>query len=226
MLTALLVAAGLMATAGGCGTFAQSYPPAGVDELTIPTPSPDPSEFTSRIDNPWVAFGPGQRRIYDVTGGSMPGATRTVEVLPGHVAVAGVATTAVRTTLTPPSPAGAAPGTSAQVWTDYYAQDERGNVWWFGHQGATASWRAGVGGAQAGLAMAARPRTADGYRPAYVPGVVQDVATVVRAEGRRLQVDLTSELEPGGVVRETFERGVGLLTRLDAVTGELDRLRR
>lgn len=199
-------------TASGCGTFAQSYEPAGVDELTIPTPSPRPGDFTGTVDNPWLPLAAGSTRTYAVTRPGEPAATRTVQVLPGRVEVAGVPTTAVRST------------TGAEVVTDYYAQDRRGNVWWFGHEAATGGWRAGEAGAQAGLAMAARPRRADGYRTAYVPGVSEDVATVVDVDARSVEVDVTSSSTPGGVARETYRRGTGLVTRIDAVTGEVDRI--
>ncbi|MGA8257268.1 MAG: hypothetical protein WB767_11915 [Nocardioides sp.] len=47
--------------------------------------------------------------------------------------------------------------------TDYFAQDTRGNVWWFGRADV---WLAGADGAEAGLMMAANPRVGDGYRTA------------------------------------------------------------
>jgi hypothetical protein len=207
-----LVLATAVGAVSGCGTFAQSYQPAGVDELTIPTPSPRPADFVATVDNAWLGFGSGATRAYAVTRPGQPPATRTVEVLPGRVDVDGVPTTAVRST------------TGADVVTDYYAQDRRGNVWWFGHEAPTGAWRAGRDGAQAGLAMAARPRRADGYRTAYLPGVVEDVATVVAVDARTVEVDVTTELAPGGVTRETYRRGTGLVSSIDAVTGEVDRL--
>ena len=211
-LAALLLPLGL----GGCGTFAQSYDPTGVDQLTIPTPSPAPSDFTGTIDNPWLPLESGSVRAYTLTGPRLADGTRMVTVLPGRVDVAGIATTAVRSTVV------GVPG--GHSTTDYYAQDDHGNVWWFGHQAATGSWRAGQEGAQAGLAMAARPRTGDGYRMAYLPGVVEEVATVVQVDADTVQVDVTSALAPGGVTRETYRRGTGLVTRIDAVSGEFDRL--
>ncbi|MFI2707512.1 hypothetical protein ACH5WX_08200, partial [Nocardioides sp. CER28] len=155
---AALLASICLCLTAGCGTFAQSYDPAGVDGLTIPTPSPDPGEFASTVDNDWLPLKPGTTHTYAVTRPTLPAATRTVEVLPGRVDVDGVPTTAVRSTL------------GAEVTTDYYAQDRHGNVWWFGHEAPTGGWRAGQGGAEAGLAMAARPRRADGYRTAYLAG--------------------------------------------------------
>jgi len=211
-LAALLLPLGLTVTASGCGTFARSYDPSGVDGLTIPTPSPRPKDFVGTVDNPWLSLADDRTRTYRVVRPGAPETTRTVEVLPGRVEVAGVATTAVRRT------------SGADVATDYYAQDTRGNVWWFGHDGADHAWRAGAGGAQAGLAMAAVPRLHDGYRTAYAPGVVEDVATVVRLQKDTLDVEVTSSLTPRGVVRETYRRGVGLVARVDATTGAYDEL--
>jgi hypothetical protein len=221
-LAALLLAMGLGALSGGCGTFAQSYDPTGVDGLTIPTPSPDPADFVSTVDNPWLPLRSGTTLTYTLTSPQVAAATRTVTVLPGRVDVAGVATTAVRSSTSGGTGGGAAPGGET---TDYYAQDTRGNVWWFGHRASTGSWRAGQGGAEAGLAMAARPRHGDGYRTGYLAGVMEDVATVVLVDVDTLQVDVTTALAPGGVTRETFRRGTGLVSRVDAVTGELDQLR-
>jgi hypothetical protein len=210
-LAALVTSAGLALGTGGCGSFAQSSAPAGVDGLTIPTPHPRPGDFVGTVDNPWLPLPDGSTRTFDVSAAAAT--TRTLRVVPGRVDVAGVATTAVRSTL------------GAEVTTDYYAQDRSGNVWWFGHDGADGAWRAGQDGAEAGLAMAATPRVGDGYRTAYLPGVVEDVATVVSVEHGVVQVDVTSVLKPGGVTRETYRRGVGLVTRIDATTGEYDELR-
>jgi hypothetical protein len=207
----------LVVLLGGCGTFARSYDPAGVDELTIPTPSPAPGDFVGTVDNPWLPLVSGTTLTYTLTSPHLADATRTVTILPGRVDIAGVATTAVRSVVH------GVPGQGET--TDYYAQDDRGNVWWFGHQGPARSWRAGHDGAQAGLAMAARPRTGDGYRTGYLQGVMEDVATVVDVDADTVQVEVTSALSPGGVTRETYRRGTGLVTRIDAVTGEVDQLR-
>jgi hypothetical protein len=56
--------------------------------------------------------------------------------------------------------------------------------------------------------------------------VVEDVATVVAVEGDTIQVDVTSALVPGAVTRQTYRRGIGLVTQSDAATGEYDVLRR
>lgn len=203
---ALLLAAVLagLTVLSGCGTASSPSPPSGVDELTIPTPSPDPDDFAAEIDNPWFPLQPGDRWIYAVSDAS--GSHRmTVAVEPGPE-VAGVATTSRITT----EPSG--------VVTDWFAQDERGNVWWFGRAG---SWRAGEGGAEAGIAMLARPRVGDGYRTAYAEGVVEDTARVSALDGSTvvaagsyddlLRIEQRSALDPGATAELAYARGVGLV---------------
>lgn len=194
----------------GCGTGAESYPPSGIDGLTIPTPSPDPADFVTRITNPWLELTPGRVATYDVKRSGRPDATRTVTVLPGTVTVAGVRATAVRDQVTGPG--------IATTRTDYYAQDRAGNVWWLGQAGL---WQAGREGARAGLLVTAVPRLGDGYRAAYEKGVVEDVITVAQARPI-LTLERTSALEPGGATWDTYRKGVGLVERLVSSTGERD----
>ena len=71
---------------------------------------------------------------------------------------------------------------------DWFAQDNEGNVWYFGEStaecadGAVAnqsgSWEAGVDGAQPGIVMLGNPRVGDYYRQEYYRGYAEDVARV------------------------------------------------
>lgn len=201
---ALAVTAALIS--GGCGAASEESPPSGVDELVIPTPSPDPDDFVRRVDNPWLALDRGGTWTYDVIGEAADGRlTVTVEDQP--VSIAGVATTPVVRT-----------GPDDVRIVDYYAQDRQGNVWWFGREG---EWRAGEGGAQAGLAMPATPRLGDGWRAAYDEGVVDVLVSVVTTDqavttpaGRYqdlVGLDSSSPLTPGVGTRSFYARGVGLV---------------
>ena len=186
----------------GCGAGPELSPPTGVDELQIPTESPDPRDFVGAVDNPWFPLEPGRTWEYDVSGGA---GALTVTVEAGRE-VAGVATTA------------RVAERDGSVTVDWFAQDEDGNVWWFGREDA---WQAGQGGAQAGLAMAAEPRVGDGYRTGYDVGVVEDQAEVVSLE-ETLQIEAgsfsdllvtedTTTLDPGVVEHRYFASGVGLV---------------
>lgn len=194
---------GLLLT--GCGSASDPSPPTGVDQLVIPTPSVDPDDFVTGVDNPWLPLPVGATWDYALTGATS--GTATVTTLEGPD-IEDVATTAVRTAIAPE-------GRRTSVTTDFYAQDEAGNVWWFGRQG---EWQAGDDGARAGLVMAADPRQGDGYRQAYAEGVVDRRAEVTSVDTSRsvpagmyddlVSVAVTSPLT--GVTEEVaYAEGVG-----------------
>lgn len=190
-------AALLLGALTACGSGAPAYPPTGVDQLQIPTPSPDPADFVATVDNRWFPVIAGSRWVYRTPG------TRgtTVVVASAGPVVDGVRTTALRTTR------------QRATTTDYYAQDRAGNVWWFGRAGV---WRVGDG-IGAGLAMAAHPRRGDGYWMAAA-GSVQ-IHGVVVDTGRRWRSSLGSshdavvlEIVQGDVADvETFAPGIGMV---------------
>ena len=184
----------VLAPLAGCGTASAPSPPAGVDELVVPTPSPDPSDFVATVDNPWFPLEPGRTWRYDVAGPTGNHAL-LVSVTPGPT-VAGVPTTA------------RVSQESGRQVVDWYAQDDQGNVWWFGRAG---QWRAGAAGAEAGLAMPATPRVGDGYWLGYATDVVEETATVLAVDDEQLLVEETSALEPGVVDRLTYVHGTGLV---------------
>ena len=203
---ALAIAVALVS--GGCSDASPDSPPSGIDELQIPTPSPDPRDFVRGVDNPWLALEPGATWRYSVAGAT-PG-TLVITVQDTTYDVAGVPTTPVRRT----EPTG-------DEVVDYYAQDRRGNVWWFGREGV---WLAGEDGAQAGLAMPATPRLGDGWRAAYDADVVDVRMTVETRDhvvdtpaGRYsdlVGLDITNPLEPDAARRAFYERGVGLVEEI------------
>jgi hypothetical protein len=196
----------VLAAAGG-GTASPESPPTGIDEVVIPTPSPDPADFVRGVDNPWFPLPPGATWRYRVSG--TPSGTLVITVEDSTYDIAGVATTPVSRT----EPTG-------EQLVDYYAQDRQGNVWWFGREGV---WQAGSG-AEAGLAMPATPRLGDGWRAAYGAGVVDVRATVVSSDesastpaGRftgLLGVDVSDALDPGSERRRYYAHGVGLVEEL------------
>ena len=177
----------------GCGSASEPSPPSGVDQLVIPTPSVDPDDFVPEVDNRWLPLAPGATWTYELTG-ELTG-TVTVSVSDGPV-VAGVASSAVETTW------------PDRATTDYYAQDDAGNVWWLGRDGV---WEADVDGARAGLAMAAEPRVGDGYRMARADGVAEDRAQVRSVSAESVEIETSSPLAPGVRMLSTYAEGVGLV---------------
>lgn len=119
---------------------------------------------------------------------------------------------------------------------DYYAMDDRGNVWYFGEDtreidpetGAVSTagtWRAGRDGARAGIIMLAHPDPGDEYKEEVAPGVAEDRARVI---GRTsdinvpagsfenvLKTENTTPLEPDVLEFKYYARGVGLVREED-----------
>jgi hypothetical protein len=205
---ALLVALLVALLASGCGTASEPSPPTGVDELVIPTPSVDARDFVEDIDNPWLPLARGATWSYRVSGtpGGVDDKALTVTVRDQPQTVAGVHATVVDTR----GPAGDS--------TDFYAQDRAGNVWWFGREG---EWQAGEDGAEAGLAMPRHPRVGDGWRTAYLAGVVEDRTEVTAVDAAFttpagsftgvVELQTSSPLEPDRGTQDSFARGVGLV---------------
>lgn len=187
----LATATALVGVLAGCGTATLTSPPAGVDGLTIPTPSLDPDEFAARVDNPWFPLEEGQTRNL---GGHSFAVLEPTEV-------AGVSATPVRFTDA---------DDPAATHIDLFAQDHDGNVWWVGRDGGEPAWRAGEDGAQAGLFLAATPRLGDGYRTAYLPGIVEERAEVVDVEDHTVEVRFVDDLS-GAARSATFAHGEGLV---------------
>jgi hypothetical protein len=184
--------------------------PTGVDELEIPTPSPDPDDFVADVDNPLLPLVPGNRWRYESTSG----ATTEVAVTSDPRTIGGLTATTVETVVT-------ATDGSVQETSEWYAQDTAGNVWLLGQDGPDAAWEAGVDGAQAGIAMLAEPRVGDGYRQQLAEGVAEDRVTVLSVDeavnvtagsyADVVQVEVTTPLGPGQTQRRYYAAGVGLV---------------
>ena len=112
---------------------------------------------------------------------------------------------------------------------DWFAQDDAGNVWYFGEfatqyengkvVGHEGSWRAGTNGASEGIIMEAHPKVGDTYPQEVAPGVGADKATVVSLNkslcvpygcfSRVLETKEFSPLEPGVIENKYYALGVG-----------------
>ncbi|WZH54012.1 MAG: hypothetical protein PIR53_08475 [Nocardioides alkalitolerans] len=170
-----------VALLAGCGTGPETIGPTGVDELVVPSPSPDPADFVADVDNAWWPLVGGSSATYDDGTGRL--LRRTVATAPERVG--GVQAVAVRTEAV------------AATWgadalpvpvTEWFAQDRRRNVWIVGGTLADGSrWEAGVDGAAAGLVVTGTPRTGDGYVRRAAPGLA-DVRVRVLAVGETTTV--------------------------------------
>jgi hypothetical protein len=220
----------LAALSTACGAAPAKVGPTGVDGLTIPTPSPDPADFSGHTDNPWFPLAPGTRwtyRLDAVTSSS----TVSAEVLAQTRDIAGVTTTGVRWRVRER-------GTERTAFTRWYAVDTAGNVWWFGQRvgpvGPTVdhlarhSFTAGRGGAEAGLLVPGAPRVGDGFLNVRRPRLVERHSTVLSVTGtvatsaqtfrHTLVTRDQSTLEPVHTVQTFFARGIGLVAQQDTTS--------
>ena len=124
---------------------------------------------------------------------------------------------------------------------DWYAQDDDGNVWYFGedttefedgtveHDG---SWEAGVDGALPGIVMPATPRSAMTLSPGVLRGRSRGRAKVLSLDASvsvpygqftgALETEDTTPLEPDVVERKFYVRDIGPVLALQ-IDGESER---
>src|SRR5262249_17993612 len=123
---------------------------------------------------------------------------------------------------------------------DFYAQDQAGNVWYFGEDSReiengkvvdrSGSWEAGVGGALPGIIMEAQSNVGDVYTQENAVGVAQDTAQVIALNGHTktgfasfnncILTHETSPLEPGVLEVKVYAPGIGEVKEGSASEGE------
>ncbi len=233
----LIVAAALLALGAGTAGVAlatRGDDNDGVGRGDLPQGSHtvhlDPAEFTTRIDNPYWPMRPGSRWVYREHENGVT-QRNVVRVTDRTTRIAGVEARVVHDVVT-------GGGKLVEKTTDWYAQDVDGNVWYLGeatteyqngHASTAGSWRAGVDGAQAGIALPADPRPGMAYRQEYQRGNAEDHAHVLgvdqkvqvplaRYRGAVLTEDLTP-LEPNLVELKYYARGVGPVLTLTVSGG-------
>jgi hypothetical protein len=133
-----------------------------------------------------------------------------------------------------------ADGGLAEKTTDWYADDNNGNVWYLGEATATykpngqlesreGSWQAGVNGAVAGLIMPADPKPTDAYRQEFYLHHAEDQAWIVQRTAKTkvpygmfrhvVRSFEWTRLEPDVVSVKLYGRGVGIVREYDIAGG-------
>jgi hypothetical protein len=188
----------------------------------LPGRHPSPAEFVARVDNPWFPLRPGTAYLYRGVKDGQP--SRDVfAVTPRTKTIEGIRCTVVRDRLY-------LRGRLEERTEDWYAQDEDGNVWYFGEATAElapggsvktteGSWQAGVDGARAGVFMPGHPHRGQSGRQELYRGHAEDhfrvlslsatVHTPAVSSSRALLAREWTPLEPGVVDRKLYARGVG-----------------
>jgi hypothetical protein len=176
----------------GCGDEPTSSNAGGLSATSVTTvaggggstPTVDPADFSTTIDNLYFPVPRGHTFVYDASGPD--GATgMRIRVLLDTQVVMGVECRPVLTEVFV--------GDDLRESTQrYYAQDAEGNVWYFGEDvkkyeggevtSTAGSWQAGVDGAAPGIVMKADPTVGDVYPLEYLAGKAGEMAEVLDAD--------------------------------------------
>lgn len=157
-----------------------------------------------------------------------------IEVLADTREIMGVECVTVRDTVT-------IEGELVEDTYDWYAQDDDGNVWYFGEisfnyaedgwvEDIDGSWLAGVDGALPGIVMLAQPSVGTTYRQEFWLGEAEDAATVLEV-GASVTIGLgtfdgclvTADFlppEPDALEHKTYAPGIGFLREVKPEDGE------
>jgi hypothetical protein len=198
------------------------------------SPSINPSDFTTTIDNRYFPLKPGttfvsRRKTKNATERDVMSVTHATKQIMGVKCVV----------------------VDDRVWAhaklsektfDWYAQDEKGAVWYFGENSKEykngkvstgSSWEAGKDGAEPGVIMQAHPKVGQTYRQEYLKGVAQDTAKVLDLDGsvtvpyrsfdHAVVTREWSPLEPGVVAHKYYAAGAGDVKEV-AVEGPMETL--
>jgi hypothetical protein len=209
---ARIVLLALALLAAGCGADDKAALPQGSDPVEI-----DPSRFSAEIDHPFWPMEPGTIWVY------REGEQRVeVTVTDRTRTVMGVETRVVHDLVTEN-------GVPVEDTLDWYAQDDDGNLWYFGEDttefedgkpaGHAGAWEAGVDGALPGILLPADPEVGMTYRQEYYAGEAEDRAKVLSLDEPvsvpfgdftgALQTEDTTPLEPDVVEQKFYVRDVG-----------------
>jgi hypothetical protein len=152
----------------------------------------DPAKFTTEIDNPYWPMKPGSRWVYaenDSTG-KREKAVVTVTNKTKKIAN-GITARVIRDVVSEN-------GVPVEITDDWYAQDDKGNVWYLGEAvrnyengnlvDREGSFEAGVDGAQPGILMPADPVPGLSYRQEYYKGKAEDKAAVITVGQEQVEV--------------------------------------
>jgi len=182
-------------------------------------PRIDPNDFTTTIDNEYFPMEPGTTFVY--RGGTQ---RDRMSVTHSTKKVMGVECVVV-------DDRAWEDGKLIEKTYDWFAQDNEGNVWYFGEDtkeykngkvvSTKGSWEGGVDGAKPGIMMQANPKVGESYRQEYYPGEAMDMARVLGLNasvkvpyGSFDHVLVTKEwtpLEPVLFEKKYYVRGVGPL---------------
>jgi hypothetical protein len=194
-------------------------------------------DFVARVDNPWFPLLPGSEWRYSGVKDRVKMVDR-VKVTNRTKRILGVETTVVHDVVR-------VNGRPEEETDDYYAQDRRGNVWYFGEatksfdkHGNTVStegsFEAGVDGDRPGVLVPGHPKVGLVGRQEFSKGEAEDHFEVLDLSARvsvpfvssqqALRTREWTPLEPNVVDNKYYVRGIGDVSEI-AVNGPVEELR-
>lgn len=203
---------------------------AGSHEL----PAIDPADFVSGIDNPYSPMVPGTTFVYE--------AETEDEFILNEITVTKRKKKILGVTCTVVYDVEWVYVEEEDEWFlteetyDWYAQDNDGNVWYFGEEtyeiiydddwipidiSTEGSWKAGMDGAEPGIIMLADPMPGISYQQEYYEGVAEDMGKVMQLNAsvsieygdfdNCLKTKEWTPLAPGEIEHKYYAWGVGLV---------------
>jgi hypothetical protein len=197
----------------------------------------NPADFSTTITNPFWPMGPGTRWTYRESDGAGDELSVVVTVTSETKKIAnGITARVVRDTVRRGSEI-------VEDTVDWYAQDERGSIWYLGEDTAefengvivsrAGSFEAGVDGALPGIVVPADPKPGMKYRQEYYRGEAEDNGEILRLGelvdvpyGHFDQVMVTRDtntIEPEVLEHKFYAPGVGPVLGLDISSGSAGR---
>lgn len=186
-------------------------------------PAFDKTNFNNplKIDNKYYPLKPGSIMSYNGTDEDGNPVRDIVTVTNASKEVQGIPTRVVNDTVF-------VKGKLEETTNDWYAQDDKGNVWYLGedttdftnkknpHEG---SWESGVKGAKGGLIMLAEPKVSTTYNQEFAKDVAEDKATVLSLDNNAtvpqgsysnvLKTKEFSALEPDILEQKYYAENIG-----------------
>ena len=207
----------VLALMGGCTSSSSSS--SSQKEQKAYAPHVNPADFTTTIDNEYFPMKPGTTFVYE--GGAQRG---EMTVTSDTKKVMGVQCVVV-------DHREWEGGKLIERTYDWFAQDKKGTVWYFGEDtkeyengkvvSTKGSWEAGVDGAKPGIIMPADPKVGQSYRQEYYRGEAMDMAKVLSLNAsvtvpygsfdRALETREWTPLQPGFSEKKYYVGGVGPL---------------
>jgi hypothetical protein len=236
------VAAAVMAASAGLGIAAAAAAPNNHDDLPAYGPGDkykpviEREDFSPDVTNRWLPLIPGTTLTYEGTKDGKH-ARNLFTVTRDTKVIDGVRCRVVFDRLW-------LDGKLSERTFDYYAQDDDGNVWYFGEdtvslddQGhltdTSGSFRSGVDGAQPGVFMQAHPQIGRRFRQEWLKGEAEDQFKVLSRNARvtvpygtfhpALRTEERTALEPDVIDNKYYARGIGEVVET-SVRGQLEKL--